>query len=90
MRLVKEIVLGFLPLALAPLFFWLIGEGYWDLGGGEKDVILVLVWCLFSVIYLIAFGFCCIKRMTLVTSVLVAITTSLIILASIALWLRFY
>lgn len=43
-----------LPLALTPLFFWLLAEGYLNLGGGEKDILMTLPWLLWSLAFLVA------------------------------------
>lgn len=41
------------PLALTPLLFWLLAEGYLNLGGGEKDILLTVPWLLWSLAFLI-------------------------------------
>ncbi len=65
-----------LPLVLTPLFVWLIGEGYLDFGGGEKDLIMVFPWLLWSIFFLVAFLVCWRRKVTfgrsLVLSVVVA------------------
>jgi hypothetical protein len=53
------------PLALTPLLVLLIAEGYLNFGGGEKDLILVLPWLLWSVIYAIVFAVCWSRRLSL-------------------------
>jgi len=40
-----------LPLALTPLWIFLISEGYLNFGGGCKDIILVIPWFLWSLVY---------------------------------------
>lgn len=44
------------PLALTPLLVLLIAEGYLNFGGGEKDLILVLPWLLWSLLYALVFA----------------------------------
>lgn len=44
------------PLALSPLLLFLAAEGYLNFGGGEKDIILMLPWVLWSLTYGIAFA----------------------------------
>jgi hypothetical protein len=48
MRLLTAI----LPLALTPLFYWLLAEGHLNLGGGEKDILLTVPWLLWSLAFL--------------------------------------
>ena len=47
--------LSILPLALTPLLGFLIAEGYLNFGGGEKDLLLLLPWLAWSVVYLFFF-----------------------------------
>ncbi len=51
MHKVARIVLALLPLFLAPALLSLLEGGQLDFGGGEKDVILVIPWLLWSVLY---------------------------------------
>ena len=44
--------LGLAPLALTPLLGLALAEGWLDLGGGEKDLLLLVPWLLWSVAYL--------------------------------------
>lgn len=53
------------PLALTPLLVLLIGEGYLNFGGGEKDLILVLPWLLWSFLYAVVFAVCWARRLSL-------------------------
>ena len=46
------------PLAVTPLLALLIAEGYLNFGGGEKDLLLVLPWILWSLVYGIVFAAC--------------------------------
>ena len=40
-----------LPLACAPLLVYLIGDGHISFGGGEKDLVWVLPWFLWSLLF---------------------------------------
>ena len=48
-----RLVLALLPLVLTPGFGYLLAEGLLDLGGGEKDLVLLLPWALWSLLYAI-------------------------------------
>ena len=50
-----RLMLGLLPLALTPGVFFLVAEGYVNLGGGCKDIIIVFPWLLWSISYFIFF-----------------------------------
>lgn len=41
-----------LPLALTPFWIFLIAEGYLNFGGGEKDLLLVIPWIVWSMLFL--------------------------------------
>lgn len=49
-----RLLLAFFPLLLAPAPGFLLSEGYLDLGGGEKDILWVLPWVLWSVLYAVS------------------------------------
>jgi hypothetical protein len=53
-----KLVLCVGPLALSPLLLFLIADGYLNFGGGEKDIILMLPWVLWSLVYAIVFAVC--------------------------------
>ncbi len=46
-----RVVVAFLPLAILPLLVHLIANGSIDLGGGEKDLVFVLPWLLWSLLF---------------------------------------
>ena len=48
---ITRIVLALTPLLRAPALLSLLAGGQLNLGGGEKDVILVVPWLLWSVVY---------------------------------------
>ena len=62
---IGKLVLCLGPLAVTPLLVLLIGEGYLNFGGGEKDLILVLPWLLWSLLYAIVFGVCWSRKLPL-------------------------
>ena len=53
----------FLPLALTPLWGYLIADGYLNFGGGEKDLLLLIPWILWSLLYLVIFVVSWLKRL---------------------------
>lgn len=42
-----------LPLAMTPVWVYLIADGYLNFGGGEKDLFLVIPWIVWSGIFLL-------------------------------------
>lgn len=48
---VLRVVIALLPLVSVPLLVLLIADGYLDFGGGEKDILLVLPWALWSLLF---------------------------------------
>jgi hypothetical protein len=55
MKFLTKLAACLLPLALTPLWGFLISEGYLNFGGGCKDIILVIPWLLWSVAYSLFF-----------------------------------
>ena len=53
-RILGRLALGLLPLALTPLWGFLLAEGYVNLGGGCKDIIAVVPWMIWAFAYFIA------------------------------------
>ena len=51
--LVKSLLL-LLPLALTPLWGYLLTEGIINLGGGEKDLLVLIPYVLWCLLYLVA------------------------------------
>ena len=51
-----------LPLALTPLWRYLISEDYLNFGGGCKDIILVIPWFIWSAAYALFFVVLWIKK----------------------------
>ena len=54
-QFLTKIAICLLPLALTPLWGFLISEGYLNLGGGCKDIILLIPWFLWSLLYSVFF-----------------------------------
>ena len=46
-----RILTAFLPLALTPVLFFALAEGWVNLGGGEKDILMLVPWLLWSLIF---------------------------------------
>jgi hypothetical protein len=54
-KFLTKIAICLLPLALTPFWGLLISEGYLNLGGGCKDIILLIPWLLWSLVYSVFF-----------------------------------
>jgi len=52
-HIILRLGLSLLPLGLSPLLILLIGEGYLNFGGGCKDVIMIIPWVVWSLLFLI-------------------------------------
>lgn len=50
----SRVMTALLPLALAPVLVMLIANGQLDLGGGEKDLVWVVPWFLWSMIFAVS------------------------------------
>ena len=50
-----RLILCIVPLALTPLLGFLIAEGYLNFGGGEKDLFLLILWMVWSLVYFVLF-----------------------------------
>src|SRR2546428_11408407 len=51
MRAIIRVLVALLPLFLTPVLGFLLAAGYLNLGGGEKDIIVVLPWAFCSLVY---------------------------------------
>lgn len=51
MQIVVRIVLSLLPLGLTPVLGYLLAQGYINLGGGEKDILLLIPWLIWSLVF---------------------------------------
>jgi len=63
-------ILCMLPLGLTPLWGFLIAEGTLNFGGGEKDLLLLIPWLLWSLLYMVIFIVAWVKRWSLGKTVL--------------------
>lgn len=82
-------IAALVPLALTPVIFWLLADGYVNLGGGEKDIIAVFPWALWSIFYAVAFAVATRRRHKFGATLLRAVgwATGLILLMWIILYL---
>jgi hypothetical protein len=51
LRVILRVVISLLPLGLTPVLGRLIAQGYINLGGGEKDIVILLPWLLWSLLF---------------------------------------
>lgn len=51
MTAIVRLTLSLLPLALTPAMAFLLSEGYVNMGGGCKDILLLLPWMLWALLY---------------------------------------
>jgi hypothetical protein len=54
-KFLTKIAACLLPLALTPIWGFLLSEGYLNFGGGCKDIILVIPWLIWSLVYSLFF-----------------------------------
>ncbi len=52
---VLRLILSIAPLVLTTPLGYLIAEGYLNFGGGEKDLLLLIPWMVWSVVYFVLF-----------------------------------
>ncbi len=52
MKLIKRLTALLLPLLMTPVFGFLIAESYLNFGGGEKDLLVLIPWILWSLLFL--------------------------------------
>ena len=57
-----QYLLALLPLLLTPALFFALAEGYPDLGGGEKDIVMVLPWLLWSLLFAVSASVMIVRR----------------------------
>lgn len=57
-RILGRLALALLPLALTPLWGFLLGEGYVNLGAGCKDILALIPWVVWALGYFIASLIC--------------------------------
>jgi hypothetical protein len=51
MLIVLRLIVSLLPLALTPVLGYLLAQGYINLGGGEKDILMLLPWMVWSIVF---------------------------------------
>ena len=88
MAIFWRLTLCIAPLALTPVLALLIAEGYLDFGGGEKDLLLLFPWILWSLSYLIFSVILWIKRKSILISACYAAGGSMGLM--ILLWVGLY
>ena len=54
MRSLIRLAVALFPLALVPVFVYVLGSGWVSFGGGEKDLFLVVPWLLWSILFALA------------------------------------
>jgi hypothetical protein len=67
---VGRILTAFAPLIVTPALGWATNEGYLNFGGGEKDIILLIPWVLWSMIFAAGSLVCWRRRISLGRSLL--------------------
>ena len=77
MRIAFRVLVALLPLLFTPVLGYLLAEGYLNLGGGEKDIILVLPWAFCSLVYGISCFFLWHRRWALGRSTLLSIIVAI-------------
>ena len=80
-----RIGIGIFPLALTPLLARLIADGYLNFGGGEKDLILLIPWVIWSALFLILFIITWIKKLSIKKGLIYSAGLSLLVI--ILIWL---
>ena len=88
MAIFWRLALCIAPLAVTPVLALLIAEGYLDFGGGEKDLLLLFPWILWSLSYLIFSVILWIKRKSILISACYAAVGSMGLM--ILLWVGLY
>ncbi len=51
---ILRLVVSLLPLILTPLLGHLLAQGYVNLGGGEKDIVLLIPWMVWSLLFAVS------------------------------------
>jgi len=54
MRIALPLIVSLLPLALTPVLGYLLAQGYINLGGGEKDILVLLPWMVWSLVFAVS------------------------------------
>ncbi len=92
-RWIVRLSLLLTPLALVPVFWFLVAESILNFGGGEKDLLLMIPLLIWSIVYMVIFVVGWIKGFTILRTLIysAAGASILILLAgSILSFLSFY
>ena len=54
MRIALRLTMTVLPLLLTPVLGYLLAQGYINLGGGEKDILVLLPWMAWSLVFAVS------------------------------------
>jgi hypothetical protein len=54
MLIVIRLIVSLLPLVLTPVLGYLLAQGYINFGGGEKDILVLLPWMVWSLVFAIS------------------------------------
>lgn len=93
MKKLYHLVIAAIPILVTPAVFYILAEGWFDFGGGEKDIILAFPYFLWALIFCISSLVFIIKRKPLrewlLRSAIISIVATLVlgILAYINSWL---
>ena len=87
-KILLKMCLCLLPLALTPLWAFLISDSYLNFGAGEKDLFLLVPWMVWSLLYLIFFILFWIKRFALIR--LLAFAAGFATTAFLLIWVIMY
>ena len=68
------------PLIIFPIFIYLTIQGTFDLGGGEKDVVIAIPLLAFTLFYLISYVVCVKKKKRTFIAVMLSAGISLLLL----------
>jgi hypothetical protein len=60
-----RLVICLIPLAFTPVWGFLIADGFLNFGGGEKDLLLLIPWLFWSLVYLVIFVISWLKRLSI-------------------------
>jgi hypothetical protein len=95
MQVLLKLFLAIVPLLITVLLAWLVMAGYLNLGGGEKDIFLVVPLLIWSMVYLCCFLALWLRRSSIGRSVAVSagFATGLVVIAFVVLfsvsWFKF-
>jgi hypothetical protein len=83
-----QVLLALLPLLLTPVLFFALAEGYLDLGGGEKDLVMVLPWLLWSLLFAVTATVLIVRRRPVVRWITVSgvVATGLLFAIGLVAW----